>query len=144
MTSQLADINCNFLNLAEMKSKDKDQQECIPVGCVPPARNSTGGSLSGGLPGQRPLLDRDPLLPWTKTPQTETPRQKPSWTGTPWTETPSGQRHPLNRDPLGQRPLSLPPPQSCNLWCMLGQRPPLNRMTHRCKNITLPQLRCGR
>ena len=22
--------------------------------------------------------------------------------------------------------------------------PPVNRMTHRCKNITLPQLRCGR
>ena len=26
----------------------------------------------------------------------------------------------------------------------LGQKPPVNRMTERCKNIILPQLRCGR
>ena len=32
--------------------------------------------------------------------------------------------------------------QPYDLWCMLGQRPPhplVNRMTHVCKNITLPQ-----
>ena len=32
--------------------------------------------------------------------------------------------------------------------CLLGgvcqTHPPVNRMTDRCKNITLPQLRCGR
>ena len=32
-------------------------------------------------------------------------------------------------------------PWSCDLWCMLGSQPPppVNRMTDRCKNITLPQ-----
>ena len=32
-----------------------------------------------------------------------------------------------------------------HLQCMLGyQAPPVNRITDTCKNITLPQLRCGR
>ena len=36
-------------------------------------------------------------------------------------------------------------PQSCGLWCMLGQRPPppVNRITDSCKNITLLQPHCG-
>ena len=29
----------------------------------------------------------------------------------------------------------------CPGWC--DRHPPVNRMTDRCKNITLPQLRCG-
>ena len=40
--------------------------------------------------------------------------------------------------PPGSRPLSW----SCDQWCMLGSHPPLspvNRMTYRCKNITLPK-----
>ena len=57
------------------------KQECIPVGCVPPALYRTGVSVWGvsldrDPPGQRIPLDRDPL----------------------WSETPCGQR------PLGQRP----------------------------------------
>ena len=59
-------------------------KDCIPVGCVPPARNRTGG-----------LADRDPLLDRNPTSWTETP----SWTGNPL----------LERDPPGQR-LRLPPP----------------------------------
>ena len=31
-----------------------------------------------------------------------------------------------------------------HLQCMLGYHPPVNRITDTCKNITLPQLRCGR
>ena len=46
------------------------KQECIPVGCVPPAHYCTGGLCLGGLP------DRD-LLPWTETPRMET---LPLWT----------------------------------------------------------------
>ena len=41
---------------------------------------------------------------------------------------------------------SQPPPLLSACWeanppfqCMLGSQPPVNRMTHRCKNITLPQ-----
>ena len=91
-------------------------------------------------------------LPYWGVSLTDTPDRDPPGSETPWTETPQpGQRPPnLDRDPQpldrdlppdrapGQRP-----PWSCGLWCMPGQRPPpVNRMTHRCKNITLPQLRC--
>ena len=62
------------------------KQECIPVGCVPPAHNHMGG-----------LPDRDPC--GQKPPPTETP-----WTDTLWTEIP------LDRDPCGQRPPGQRPP----------------------------------
>ena len=74
-------------------------QECIPVGCVPPACYCT----AGGLPGQRP--------PWTPVGQ-RPPGQRTPWTETtpltpPWTDTLPGQRFPWtettpldNRDPL--------------------------------------------
>ena len=54
-----------------------------------------------------------------------------SLTETPWTETP-----PWTESPLGQRPPGQRPP--------LNRDPPVNRITDRCTNITLPQLRCGR
>ena len=106
------------------------QQECIPVGCVPPARCRTGVS-----PWQRPMdrdpmdrdpktetpLDRDPLDrdllnrdPCTETPCTETPwtgtppGQRLPYTETPWTETlqtETPDRDPLDRDPPGPRPI---------------------------------------
>ena len=38
-----------------MISINKSKQECIPVGCVPPTL-----CHMGGLPGQRPPMDRDP------------------------------------------------------------------------------------
>ena len=57
--------------------------------------------------------------------ETPTPDRDPLDRNPPWTETAPGQR------PPGQRPT--------------GQRPrPVNRITDRRKNITLPQLRCGR
>ena len=85
----------------------------------PPGQRSPDRDPSG----QRPSRQRPP---WTETPWTETPRLRPPWTETPWTET----LPPLDRDPMDRDPP--------------GQRPPMNRMTHRCKNITLPQLRYGR
>ena len=99
-----------------------NEQECIPVGCVPPTRYRTTGSMSGGLPGQRPP-DRDPL------------DREPPWTDTPWIETPQTktplQRPPRQRPSPGQRPPWTETPWSCDLWCMLGQRPPHCEQNHR-------------
>ena len=64
------------------KTKNNFKQECIPIGCVPPASNRMGGLLDRDPPGQR--------VPWTEIP----PGQRP-----PWTETPPVQRPP-DRDPL--------------------------------------------
>ena len=66
--------------------KSSLKQECIAVGCVPPALYRGGGVLPDkDPPGQRHPGQRPP--PWTET--------------TPWTETPL-----LDRDPPGQRPPS--------------------------------------
>ena len=95
----------------------------------------------------------------TSLPQTETARQRATWT-----EIPLGQRPP-NRDLSGQRPHGQRPPWT-DPWTetsldrpmdrdVPGQRPPwtetpqtetlpVDRITDRCKNITLPQLRCER
>ena len=100
-------------------------QECIPVGCVLPSCNHTaGGSPQTETPRtETSLPDRDPP---DRDPRTETslPDRDPR------TETP-GQRPPSPR----QRPsLDRDPPRT--------ETPPVNRITDRCKNITLPQLRC--
>ena len=66
---------------------------------------------TGGLPDREPPLDRYPL-------DRDTPGQRP-----PWTETPLLKR--------------LPGHVTYNAcW---DRDPPVNRTTHRCKNITLPQ-----
>ena len=109
-----------------------DKQECIPIGCIPPASVASMSVLGGGLcpHSQRPPSQRPPLLqrPLSQRPPfTETllhrdsldrdpPRQRYPWTETPldweppcpWTE-PALDRapwDPLNRDPPphGQRP----------------------------------------
>ena len=67
-------------------------QECIPIGCIPPAHNHT---WAGGLPEQRPSGQRPP---WKESSQTETPildRDPP-----PLDSDLPGQR------PPGQRPIS--------------------------------------
>ena len=76
------------------------------------------------------LLTRDPL-------DKDLPRQQCPQTETPWTETPApGHRpQPLNTDPSGQRPRGHVTCGSC--W---DSGPCVNRITDRCKNITLPQL----
>ena len=41
--------------------------------------------------------------------------------------------------PPPPHPIQTDPTWSCDLWCMLGSHPPVDRMTDRWKNITLPQ-----
>ena len=101
---------------------------------MPTARSLPYGGISvWGLP------NRDP------------PGQRPPWTETPLDKDSPGQRcpdrDPPDRGPAGQRPLGqrppwtetpsqteIPPrqrspqretPWTCDLWCMLGQKPPL-------------------
>ena len=91
-------------------------QLCIPVGCVPPARNCVE---AGGI-----FLERDP------------PGQRPPGQRLPLDRDPSGQRCPLDRDFLDRDPpLDRDP---------LGQRPPwtktpnhVNRIIDRCINIII-------
>ena len=74
------------------------------------------------------------LLPYGGLPNRDTP-----WTETPKTETPTER-------PPGQRPTQTE--TSLVMWPVVNAGtetpPPMNRMTHGCKNITMPQLRCGR
>ena len=86
---------CNF----------KWKLECIPVGCVQPARYCTGVSL------------------------TETPSR---------TETPLDRGPPGHRHPPGHRPPWTQTPRSCDLWCMLGQRPPCEENHRRLSKHNLP------
>ena len=78
------------------------KQECIPVGCVPPARYRMGVSLT-----KIPLLNRGP---WTKTPHPldldKDPLDRDS-RDPPWTET-----HPGQRPPCGQTPVKTLPSQT--------------------------------
>ena len=90
------------------------------------ARISQHALLPGGLPqcmlGYHPPLAPDPPPPRLGTPRTRPPlRPDPPRPGTP-------------RPHLPPAP-HLPGP---------GTPPPMNRITDTCKNITLPQLRCGR
>ena len=102
------------------------KQEYIPVGWVLPARYRTGGLCPVGLPNWDPPGQRPPS--WTETPLLDRdppPGQRPP----SWTETLPRQR------PPGQRP-----PQV--MWPVVHagtETPPVNRMTHACENITLPQ-----
>ena len=118
------------------------EQECIPVGCIPPTHYHMGG-LHDRDPPDRDPLNRDPF--------TETPQQSP-WTETPWIETlphrDPRQRHPgqrpPDRDPPRQRPLGQRTPSHVTYGACWDRDPPVNRITDACKNITLPQLCCGR
>ena len=78
------------------------QQECIPVGCVPPARSRTRGSSWGSFIVRQQRSPRQ-RLPWTETPPLDrdpSPGQRPP--PHPQTETP------LDREPHpGQRPPTL-------------------------------------
>ena len=105
-------------NLYVTWTRDNDLQECIPVGCVPPAcrpypcMHCAGGCLprevsAGG---------------WCVCPGGEWSARRVSAWECPWgCVCPGG---------VSSRGCGKPPP-------------PVNRLTDRCKNITLPQLRCG-
>ena len=107
------------------------KQECIPVGCVPPARYRTGGLCHGDPP------DRDP--PWTETPQTETPLDRDL-----------SDTDPLDTDPLRQRPPGQRPPgmetprtETPSLRAETEDVPP-HGQTDTCENITCINFVCGR
>ena len=112
-------INLNIFCLPH--SKHPNQQECIPVGCVPPALYRTGGLPNRDPPdrdppGQRPCWKETPLPP-DRDPPGQTPR-----TETPlWTETPPGQA-PLERDPPTETPWTV-----CDRQRPPGQRILLDR-----------------
>ena len=56
-----------------------NEQECIPVGCVPPAAVAIPGGLHQTLPGSRSLLDQTPPgadTPWDPREQTPTPQDQ--------------------------------------------------------------------
>ena len=116
-------------------NKNYCQQENIPVRCVPAAFPAPVGR--GGLP--TPPVGRPPP-PWMQTPfslDTDPPVGKPPFPSLGADPSPAMQK-PF---PWMQIPLWL-----CDLWCMLGSRPPStlimsprNRMTDTCKNITLAQ-----
>ena len=124
------------------------QQECIPVGCVPPARRpylpgpggtwSGGCTWSGGVPGPGGYLVWGvPGLGGVPGPG-GVPGQGCTWSrggGCTW----SGGVYLVWGVYLV--PGGVPGPRGCT-WS--GTPPPVNRITHTCKNITLPQLRCGR
>ena len=98
---EFPDGGCQPLNFGQKHTIWQDfcrklhEQECIPVGCIPPAAVAIWGGLH-----QAP-------------PRTDTPQS----------------RHPQTRYPL---PEQTPNPPGT-------RHPPVNRMTNRCKNITLPQ-----
>ena len=75
-----------FLSSAHYLKQLEIKQECIPVGCVPPARYRMGGLCPGGVFLTETPLDRDPQTetpPDVEAPSTETPGTET----TPWTET---------------------------------------------------------
>ena len=100
--------------------------------------------------------DRDP--PWTETllgqrlprwrppPGRRPPGQRPPWTGNPWAETP--QRSPWTETPWTEIPLDRDPTlDRTSVWTEIhppGRDHSVKRIKDRCKNITFPQLRCGR
>ena len=149
-----------------------NEQECIPVGCVPPAAVTVRGGLPqcmlGCTPGCGP---GDPPQVWA---------WRPSWLWAPqvWACRPSQvwawrspQASPLNfslgcgpGDPPQPDPSTSPlgvgletckacwdiSPKTCCKACWdttcnacWDTTHPVNRITDTCKNITLPQLRCG-
>ena len=110
-------------------------QECIPVGCVPPAAVAVcwgGVCLSA-------CWDTPPGVGLETPPQCgpgDTPRPDPSTSPWVWAWRPA--RHARIPPPPGYLKGML----GYHLQCMLGYHPPLSTefLTHTSENITLPQI----
>ena len=104
------------------------KQECIPVGCVPPAAVTVSCHAC-------PLS----CMPCA----THAPHAHPLPCMPPATHAPPTMHAPFHiRPPIMHAPLPcMPPTTYTSNTCPL---PPVNRITDACENITLPQLRCGR
>ena len=87
-----------------------DRQECIPVGCVPPAAVAARGWFSTSPQSRHPPQTRHPPGPGTA----------------PGADTPQDQAPPPSRDQVPPGPGNPP-----LLWTEF--------LTHACENITLPQ-----
>ena len=139
------------------------QQECIPVGCVPPAAVAVGGwgsvSVHAGMhppgvgletplgcgpgdpprcgPGDHPGVDLETTPGFgLETPHPSQTPQLPPWV---WAWKPT--RHagiPPSRQRPAARHAGIPPAMHA------GIRPPLDRMPDMCKNITFANIVCGR
>ena len=131
------------------------KQECIPVGCVPPATVAICWGVSASVhakcgPGDPQAWAWRPPWVWAGDPTPGQTPQLPPWVWAwrpPWTDPSSS--------PMG---VGLETCKAC--WYTTPWRParhagilparhagippPANRITDMCKNITLPQLRCGR
>ena len=123
------------------------RQECIPVGCVQPARYHTEVSMTETSRQRHPWtenppphldrdpsphLDRDPLN--RDPPYRDPPRQRPLDRDPPEWESPRQRPPPhLDRDPPGQRPLRQRPPwtETPSLDRDLPDRDPLDRNPQR-------------
>ena len=103
-------------------------QECIPVGCVPPAAAGVSASVRAGLspPGCGP---GDPLRPDSSTSPLGVGLEtcKACWDTTLPPQRPAAKH------------AGIPPAMHSRI-----PTPPVNRITDTYKNITLPQLRSGR
>ena len=130
-----------LLNIYIRERQSSKKQECIPVGCVPPAAVDITGGLhappGADPPGRHPPPEQAPPRP--------DPPQLPPWMWA-WTRSPS--TPPLDVG-LGLETCKachagIPPP--LETWCKAcwdtTTPPPVNRITDACENITLPQLRC--
>ena len=107
-----------FRNIKEiLRSGTTLQQECIPIGCVPPAAVAVGVSASvhAGIPPSV-CLETPWMWAWRPARHAGIP---PPWK--------PAARH-----------AGIPPAMHA------GIPPPVNRITDTCENITLPQLCCGR
>ena len=156
---------------SEVRQKTK-QQECIPVGCIPPVHwpyLCISSYPTYAPPGATMHAPKQPCMPpWSNhtCPHRATMHASLGTTmhapqgatmHAPW----SNHAHPPRGNhtcPLGATThappsnhtcppgatMHAPPQQPCMPPWSNHTCPPVNRMTNRCKNITLPQLRCGR
>ena len=129
-----------ILKYPVFKCHIKIKQECIPAGCVPPAHwpylvvsHACPPQATMHPPEQprMPPLEQPHMPPWSN--HACPPREQPCMP-------PRATRHAPPEQPCMPPGATThaPPPQQPRT------PPPVNRMTNRCKNITLPQLRCGR
>ena len=120
------------------------KQECIPVGCLPPAAVAVS---RGGLPeymlGHPQVWVWRPPWVWAWRPPRPDPSTSALGVGL---ETPPGQTPEVPPWVWAWRPArhaGIPLPG--DLQGMLGYHPPWTEfLKHTSENITLPQLRCGR
>ena len=113
-TCRLLNAFYKVLKISCVCAKAWWKQECIPVGCVPPAAVAVRGGLH-------------------QAPSRADPQSRP----------PTGPGNTPDEAPPDQAPPTSRPPAPGNRHRLPGSRPPppVNRITDTCKNITFPQLR---